>query len=198
MEGREDLRIIKSKRDLCNALKELVLVIPFGKITVGDICEKAMVNRMTFYRHYKDKYELLNDVIQNIQRAIAERVEKYLPQDTTDNSELGFIFQLLDAVIAECVEQKAFFAAVKSDDIVLTMISTTIEKAVGDLLIYIDGQRPFRYRLDMLSSAITGASTFLIRHWLMHKPEETALVFSESIKDFFRDLFASKILFGKE
>ena len=55
MEKREDIRITKSKRDLCNALVELMKSTPFKKITVGDICSTAMINKMTFYKHYADK-----------------------------------------------------------------------------------------------------------------------------------------------
>ena len=44
MSKREDIRITKSKRDLRNALTEMMLTTPFEKITVGEICEKAMVN----------------------------------------------------------------------------------------------------------------------------------------------------------
>ena len=57
MDKREDIRITKSKRDLCNALITLMQTEQFKKITVGDICSTAMVNRMTFYKHYADKYE---------------------------------------------------------------------------------------------------------------------------------------------
>ncbi len=193
---KEDLRIVKSKRDLCNALKELMLTVPFGKITVGDVCEKALINRMTFYRHYKDKYELLNDVLQNVQRSVTERVEKSLPEKASQQ-ELDLVFLILDAVIEECVVQKKFLSVAKNDEMVLTMIATTLEKAVTELLTLINERRPFRYHLDMLSAAITGATTFLIRHWLMHNPEETAATFSENIKEFFNDLFSTKILFEK-
>ncbi|MCM1306813.1 MAG: TetR/AcrR family transcriptional regulator [Bacteroides sp.] len=193
MDKKEDLRITKSKRDLNKALKELMFVMPFGKITVGDICDKALVNRMTFYRHYGDKYELLNDLICNIQNSIAVRMET--PSEKSDNEELDFIFRLLDALVAVCMEEKEFLTVVNKDDLVLTMISTTLEKSVGELLAFINKQRKFRYRLDMLSSAITGAATFLIRHWLIKNPEETAQEFSDKVKQFFKDLFTSKILF---
>jgi len=32
---------------------------PFEKISVVDICERAMVHRATFYSHFEDKYSLL-------------------------------------------------------------------------------------------------------------------------------------------
>lgn len=57
-----DLRIVKTRIALKNALCDLVNDNDFEKITVKDICKRASVNRITFYDHYKDKYDLLNDI----------------------------------------------------------------------------------------------------------------------------------------
>ena len=49
----------RTDRDITNALLALMDKKTFEKITVQDILEEAMVNRSTFYQHYKDKYEIL-------------------------------------------------------------------------------------------------------------------------------------------
>lgn len=54
--GQKDI----TKRVLADSLKELMRKRTISKITVGDICEKAQVSRRNFYRHFLDKYELLN------------------------------------------------------------------------------------------------------------------------------------------
>ena len=35
----------------------------FENITIQDLCEKANVRRSTFYRHFNDKYDLLNHIV---------------------------------------------------------------------------------------------------------------------------------------
>lgn len=55
---KEDLRSIKTKKSLNAALSSLLLKQSFKKITVGDICEEAILSRATFYAHYSDKYHL--------------------------------------------------------------------------------------------------------------------------------------------
>ncbi|HOJ47415.1 MAG TPA: TetR-like C-terminal domain-containing protein [Bacillota bacterium] len=47
---------------------------PISKITVKEICEDADVNRATFYTHYKDQYDLL----QQIENEIIEDINRYL------------------------------------------------------------------------------------------------------------------------
>lgn len=38
----------------------LVKRTDFSSLTVGDICKEAGVSRATFYRHFKDKYDVMN------------------------------------------------------------------------------------------------------------------------------------------
>lgn len=45
---------------LRSSLFTLLLVRPFEKISLTDICRQAMIPRSTFYRHFHDKYDLLH------------------------------------------------------------------------------------------------------------------------------------------
>lgn len=148
MEKREDIRITKSKRDLCNALVELMKSTPFKKITVGDICSTAMINKMTFYKHYADKYELLNDVFLNIKQSIIAHAEAAIPTQSVNDTALDLTFRVLDAVINECLNQKQFLMDISHDEMVLTMISTTIEKSIYELLASISRHHTFKYRSE--------------------------------------------------
>lgn len=47
-----------TKKALAAALKELLGQKPFHKITISDITEQCGVNRMTFYYHFHDIYDL--------------------------------------------------------------------------------------------------------------------------------------------
>jgi len=49
------------------------------EITVTDICERAMVHRTTFYKHYEDKYDLLLKGMREIYDALAAEAD--LSQD---------------------------------------------------------------------------------------------------------------------
>jgi len=52
------------------------------KITVRDIVEECEINRNTFYYHYSDIYDLLDDVFR-------VETEKFLEQDVDDNTTFG-------------------------------------------------------------------------------------------------------------
>ena len=48
-----------TKRALAASLKNMLLKKPLNKITINDIAEDCGINRMTFYYHFKDIYDLV-------------------------------------------------------------------------------------------------------------------------------------------
>lgn len=60
-----DRRVRKSKKAIEDALISLMAEKPFEKITISSIAEQADVNRGTLYLHYEDKYDLLEQCIEN-------------------------------------------------------------------------------------------------------------------------------------
>ena len=54
------------------AMLELMNQTPFDKITVRLICEKAEVNRSTFYAHYADIYDMIGQMETNLQKKLMD------------------------------------------------------------------------------------------------------------------------------
>ena len=71
-----DLRVIKTKNTLYNSLLDLMKEKSFEEIKVSDICNKALINRSTFYAHYEDKYDLFEDYINELKNSLAEELKK--------------------------------------------------------------------------------------------------------------------------
>ncbi|HEX4203105.1 MAG TPA: TetR/AcrR family transcriptional regulator [Ktedonobacteraceae bacterium] len=72
LDGVEDLRVRRTRKLLQQALIEGTVEKGFAALTVRDITKRAMVNRSTFYRHYLDKYDLLEQHINEIYEALEE------------------------------------------------------------------------------------------------------------------------------
>lgn len=60
-----DVRTLRSRQLLSDALIELMKSKPLEKITVNDIVKKANVARTTFYAQFKDKDQFVNEIIQD-------------------------------------------------------------------------------------------------------------------------------------
>lgn len=59
----QDLRVQRTKKALITTFSDLLETKSFDNITIQDLCEKANVRRSTFYRHFNDKYDLLNHIV---------------------------------------------------------------------------------------------------------------------------------------
>ncbi len=61
-----DRRIKYTKMVLRESLTKLMQDKPISRITIKELCEKADINRATFYTHYNDQFDLLKKVEQEI------------------------------------------------------------------------------------------------------------------------------------
>jgi len=65
-EKKDDRRIRYTKRVIQESFVHLLSRKPIAKITVKEICEEADVNRSTFYAHYRDPYDLMQKIKQDV------------------------------------------------------------------------------------------------------------------------------------
>ena len=86
-----------TKRALEQSLKNLLTKKPLTKITINDITEDCGINRMTFYYHFKDIYDLVEwSCLEDARRALDER-------KTYDTWQDGFL-----AIFTAVLENKPF------------------------------------------------------------------------------------------
>lgn len=63
-----------TKRALEESLKNLLLQKPLNKITINDIAEDCGINRMTFYYHFRDIYDLVEwSCLEDADRALNDK-----------------------------------------------------------------------------------------------------------------------------
>ncbi len=73
----ENQRIRLSKTLLKNALVELLKEKSLEKISIYEICERANINRTTFYKYYYTQHDLLDDVANDFFGVLSATDEYY-------------------------------------------------------------------------------------------------------------------------
>ncbi len=79
-----DRRVKRTKNNIYSALVELMLERDIGNITVKELCEKADINKSTFYLHFMDIYdckekwqnEMLNEILSQTDSYSLSDIEK--------------------------------------------------------------------------------------------------------------------------
>jgi AcrR family transcriptional regulator len=59
---KNDRRVIYTKTILTQTLIKLLLIKPFDKVSIAELCKETGITRATFYAHYNSIFELLNEI----------------------------------------------------------------------------------------------------------------------------------------
>lgn len=131
MEKSLDLRIQKTYLALHNAFTTLLAERHFEDFTVGELCDRAMIRRTTFYKHFADKQEYFSFYFREI---CAEFEEYVFPKATSNNFEeytylmteklLAFIHQN-ELMIRNLMESNMFALLL---NLLMDIITTEIQR----------------------------------------------------------------------
>jgi probable dihydroxyacetone kinase regulator len=121
-----------TKRALETSLKNLLLKKPLTKITISDIANDCGINRMTFYYHFKDIYDLIEWICtQETSRAINEKKtyetwqQGFLQTFQMVLENKPFVLNVYHSISREKIED--YFYAITFD----LLIGVVEEKAAG-------------------------------------------------------------------
>ena len=102
-----DLRVVKTLEAIDNSFRSLMLEVGFEGITVKALCERARINKKTFYRYYETLDDLLAEVMATYAAAWRKRTTHLaVPQDLAEVTREFFRFG---------AEQDALYDAITCD-----------------------------------------------------------------------------------
>ena len=190
----DDLRVRRTRLMLQEALMALTVEKGFAAITVRDITERAMVNRSTFYRHYLDKYDLLETYTDELYATIYAN-EDPMHEDIPGQAPVGLI-RFLEHIYSYRDFYRVMLGA-NGDARFIQHFRQNIENRMRYLL-EMSGSEidqsgpPLGMRLTYISCADIGA----ILWWLENEPERTpeqfALILGEMSSSSARLTFGRK------
>lgn len=137
----DDRRVKRTRRLLKQGLTELLGQKQFSDISARDITDKMDLNKATFYLHYKNTYELLQDLETDLLEHAQEMIDQY-DYDETVFSMRKFFEPFLDFV----VENKSV-----CDTLFVNNASSDFTGKVVDF-IYTNGAGMMKKRLPKLTS----------------------------------------------
>ncbi|MDE5856485.1 MAG: TetR/AcrR family transcriptional regulator, partial [Anaeroplasmataceae bacterium] len=154
---KEDLRIMKTKKALKNALIILIKEETFEKVNVSKICETAKVNRVTFYKHYQDKYDLFQSYIDDMKNEILQFVYSSVPKINSSKETLSFFFSLIFLKMIDVINAKReiiIHFGKQENSMLMYMINSTAYKSLKDIFQEIKQYYTLKYDEDYIISFI--------------------------------------------
>ncbi|WP_409295914.1 TetR/AcrR family transcriptional regulator [Peribacillus sp. SCS-26] len=174
-----DLRVVRTKESIKNALIELIGEKGFEGITVKDITTRARINRSTFYTHYQDKYQLLAKCEEELLKEMENKILKNIPnvisdlETTTANAvPISVLVPFFEFLNRNRDLMKALLSP-KGD----TSFQTKLKAFMGKTLFHenhnIFKQEQLLVPPDYLITYIVSAHLGVIQEWLLHDREES-------------------------
>ena len=93
LKGHEDLRVVKTIEGIKTAFEELICEKDYDRITVKELCDRARINKKTFYHYYETLDALLAELQTELSAGYLERIKNFsLPEDLDKVNREFFLF----------------------------------------------------------------------------------------------------------
>ena len=195
---KEDKRIVKTKRELKRTLAELLKEKPFGQISVKELCDRSSTSRITFYTHYKDKCDLLNNLFKDFTDRMRETCREIADCGDSGNGLTIFLKKLLHGAVG-CVYENSFLIKEfdeEKDSYLAFAFKDYISATIDSVLELFAQKLRYRYTSEETAAFIRGGFVSLFVYALGNNWSQAAL--EKKLVRLMQDMAESDILFLRE
>ena len=170
MTGKVDRRVRKTKAQLREGLARLMLRKSIKEITVKELVDEVDINRSTFYLHYTDIYQMLQQIEEDALEEITQVMQNYTIDSNNTEGAFYFIvqfFNILDSNKELCLAllgQNGYMAFVEQIE---NLLAETFLKQLPDRFPKNDPDIKYPYAF------ILNGCVGLIRTWLSSPQSES-------------------------
>ncbi|MBQ7362935.1 MAG: TetR/AcrR family transcriptional regulator [Clostridia bacterium] len=175
MAGKEDYRVVKTKKALMTAFDTLIRAKKFEDITINELCDEAGVRRATFYKHFTDKYDFLAYAI----RLPREEFDRKVWRRGEPDGSCEYYVKYAEALITYFSENTEIASSILGSDHSHSIIGMLIEQNCADTKVRLDKSMEGGLRLSVstetMANILTGGITLVVARWFedgMTTPKE--------------------------
>lgn len=179
MNKKLDRRKKYTRKVLMDSFITLLKTKPISAITVKEICERADINRSTFYAHYKDQFDLLAQ----IEEEIITDLHMYLNQYNVEQERE--VLQLTERLLEYVVSKYEMFQVLLNEN-----ADHTFERRVMDVV------RSFLIQSKITSDEVDAntseyvitylisGSIYVIKQWVANNMDQSPKQLAQLINSF--------------
>jgi AcrR family transcriptional regulator len=161
-EQKLDPRVKRTRSLILQSFGDLLAEKSFGSISVQDVTDKAQINRATFYKHFQDKYKLLD---YSISQMFMQEIEKrtlnacHYTHENLRNLIIA-VCEFLSHLHSDCVQPHQQFES---------LVETQIKKQIYELLTLWLKQTKTPISTEIPATVATWAIYGLASFWIHSK-----------------------------
>lgn len=159
LQGNEDLRVRKTIQGIKGAFEELICEKGYGKITVKELCDKAQINKKTFYHYYETLDALLSELQGELAEGYLNRIKGYaLPEELDKVNREFFLYSAEQGRAYEKITCSGAYHAIRDE-----MVSGVTDAGWSGSKKY---QQLSGYQKQLLMGFINNAVLTAYRQWV--------------------------------
>jgi len=157
--GHEDLRVKRTIESIKRSFEELICEKDYEKITVKELCDRAMVNKKTFYNYYPTLDDLLAEMQLQISSEYIKRVQGFkYPEELDKVNREFFLYSEEQGLAYEKITCSGSYSTIRQK-----MIDNVVNSTWGESKKFTDLDK---YRQNILLSYINTVSVGIYKQWV--------------------------------
>lgn len=183
MEQKIDLRIKKTYHLLHLAFTELLEEKSLEEITVGELCDRAMLRRNTFYLHFADKYEYFYFYLSELR----DEFRSHILSDNETTTPLTYSVKMLHELFRFVLAHQTMLENLKNSNR-LSFLYIALQEQIALEIQYTViemNHKKSSTDLDLIISFYSGGIINIIYWWLDHPQLLTEAEITERIISLF-------------
>jgi len=185
-EDRIDRRILRTRESIRDAMIDLIEEIGFESISIKDIAERANINRGTFYLHYHDKFDLLDqtekEIIDGLKNILMKEMTGGFEDYLNSNQPLPVLVTIFEYIQSKSRIMHAILG-LKANPNFQGRMKKAMENNLEQLGLFISQANtgltiPTEYLISYIAAAHMGVIQSWLEHGCRESPEEMASILS--------------------
>ena len=198
--NRQESRYFDTANKIDDALIEILEKKDFEYVTVKELCKAAGVNRSTFYLHYENTIDVLNECIERnnkrVQDEFGQTYEKIVPQDIKSEDAVFVQPKYLMPYLKYVRANQAFLRAVFQQNEIFK-ISKAMEKTSSKIFEPIlkkfgYEQQDYRYVITFFINGMMAVITEWVKDGCKRSDEDICRIIINCVFSRGHDLFSRK------
>ncbi len=112
--GSEDLRVQKTIEAIRSVFGRMICEMDYHEMTVKELCERAKINKKTFYRYYPTMDDLLLELQMEISSGYIEQISHYrLPEELSKVNETFFRYSVSRGEVYEKITCASGYVSIR-------------------------------------------------------------------------------------
>lgn len=191
MADKTDLRVIKTRENIKKSFTNLLLAKDFKDITVQNIIDEALIGRSTFYAHFYDKYDLLEQMASEMKNEftilIRDRFNLY-----SHDEFINFFSKIIEYYSKQRLQ---FLALLRVHTETVDLYSSLLDILNNQCLLFLDSLKvdnklkvPKEYFSRLYAAAVMASIQWCLENGEEYTPETFVELFN-SLKILIAELF---------